>query len=91
MGREFDTDDDANAFIQRQDGWVLTRAGVPTVMVGGSFANMKILEDFLSGPYHKPGDDLDRPLVLEGAAEDTELLIAFGRKLADPEQYRPQR
>src|SRR3546814_15231386 len=70
LGRAVDTDTEANAFVQRQDGWVLTRAGVPTVMVGGSFANMKILEDFLRGPYHKPGDDLDRPLVLEGAAEE---------------------
>ena len=91
LGRAVDTDTDANAFVQRQDGWVLTRAGVPTVMVGGSFANMEVLEDFLSGPYHKPDDDLDRPLVLEGAAEDTELLIALGRKLADPDQYQPRR
>ncbi|WP_158274701.1 M28 family peptidase [Sphingosinicella humi] len=91
LGREVDTDDEANALVQRQDGWVLTRAGVPTVMVGGSFSDMKVLGDFLGGPYHQPEDDLKRPLVLEGAAEDTELLIALGRKMADPEQYRPGR
>ena len=90
LGRAVDSDEEANAFVQRQDGWALTRAGVPTVMVGGSFANMKILGAFLSGPYHKPEDDLERPLVLEGAAEDTELLIALGRKLADPSQYDPE-
>jgi Zn-dependent M28 family amino/carboxypeptidase len=88
LGREIDTDDEANVMIQRQDGWMLARAGVPTVMVGGSFSDMKVLRDFLGGPYHKPEDDLDHPLVLEGAAEDAELLIALGRKLADPEQYR---
>jgi hypothetical protein len=91
LGREIDADEEANALVQRQDGWALTRAGVPTVMVGGSFSDMDALEAFLSGPYHKPGDDLEHPLVLDGAAEDTELLIALGRKLADPEQYRPKR
>ena len=89
LGRAIDADLDANAFVQRQDGWELTRAGVPTVMVGGSFANMASLGAFLSGPYHKPDDDLDRAIKLDGAAEDTDLLIALGRKLADPQVYRP--
>ncbi len=89
LGRAIDADDEGNAFIQRQDGWELTKAGVPTVMVGGSFANMTQLQTFLGGPYHKPDDDLKRPIILGGAAEDTDLLIALGRKLADPKQYRP--
>ena len=91
LGRKVDADEEANALVQRQDGWALTRAGVPTVMVGGSFSDMEALEAFLSGPYHKPEDDLEHPLVLDGAAEDSELLIALGRKLADPEEYRPKR
>ena len=89
LGREVDPDSEANAFVQRQDGWALTRAGVPTVMVGGSFANMTTLGAFLSGPYHRPNDDLAREIILDGAAEDTDLLIALGRKLADPAQYQP--
>jgi Zn-dependent M28 family amino/carboxypeptidase len=89
LGRTLDTDGEADSFVSRQDGWVLTRAGVPTVMVGGSFSNMKQLQSFLSGPYHKPDDDLDRTMLLEGAAEDTDLLIALGRKLADPKIYQP--
>ena len=89
LGRTLDTDGEADSFVSRQDGWVLTRAGVPTVMVGGSFSNMKQLQAFLSGPYHKPNDDLDRAMLLEGAAEDTDLLIALGRKLADPKIYQP--
>ena len=88
LGRAVDSDAEANAFIQRQDGWELTKAGIPTVMVGGSFANMATLQAFLGGPYHKPDDDLDRPIELDGAAEDTELMIALGRKLADPKQYK---
>lgn len=91
LGRAVDTDEEANAFVQRQDGWELTKAGVPTVMVGGSFANMTKLQAFLGGAYHKPEDDLKRPIELDGAAEDTDLMIALGRKLADPKQYRPQR
>jgi hypothetical protein len=58
-------------------------------MVGGSFANMQQLGTFLGGAYHKPEDDLKQPLILEGAAEDTDLLIALGRRLADPKRYRP--
>jgi Zn-dependent M28 family amino/carboxypeptidase len=89
LGRKVDSDLEANAFIQRQDGWELTKAGIPTVMIGGSFADMGKLGAFLAGPYHKPDDDLSRPIELGGAAEDTELTIALVRKLADPAQYRP--
>ena len=52
---------------------------------------MTKLQAFLGGPYHKPNDDLDRPIELGGAIEDTELMIALGRKLADPKKYRPER
>jgi hypothetical protein len=89
LGRKVDADLEANAFIQRQDGWALTKAGIPTVMVGGSFSSMAKLGAFLSGPYHGPEDDLSRPIELGGAAEDTELTIALVRKLADLRQYRP--
>jgi hypothetical protein len=87
LGRKVDADLEANAFIQRQDGWELTQAGIPTVMVGGSFSDLGTLGAFLSGPYHKPDDDLSRPIELGGAAEDTELTVALVRKLADPAQY----
>lgn len=90
LGREIDGDQQADALIQRQDGWPLDQAGIPTVMAGGSISDLSVLGRFLSGPYHKPNDDLSTPLVLEGAAEDTELLIALGRLLADPAQYRPE-
>jgi hypothetical protein len=50
---------------------------------------MKELGAFLSGPYHGPDDDLGRPLILEGAAEDADLMIALGRRLADPALYSP--
>jgi len=92
MGRRLDTDDEAAALIQRQDGWALTQAGVPAIMVGGSFSNMALLNAFLSGRYHGPDDQVDGALVLDGAAEDANLSVALARRLADPAIYqRPLR
>ncbi|HEX9946643.1 MAG TPA: M20/M25/M40 family metallo-hydrolase [Allosphingosinicella sp.] len=91
-GRVLDRDDEAAAFVERQDGWALTRAGVRSIMVGGSFADMKKLGAFLGGAYHSPADNPGPGLILDGAAEDTDLMIALGRKLADPAYYpRPAR
>jgi len=86
-GRALDGDDEAAAFIERQDGWALARAGVPAIMVNGSFADMKKLGAFLGGPYHSAADNPGPGVVLEGAAEDTDLMIALGRKLADPARF----
>jgi Zn-dependent M28 family amino/carboxypeptidase len=86
-GRVLDSDGEADSFVTRQDGWALMKEGVPAIMVGGSFSDMKELGAFLSGPYHGPDDDLGRPLILEGAAEDADLMIALGRRLADPALY----
>ncbi|MEA3051624.1 MAG: hypothetical protein QOG72_527 [Sphingomonadales bacterium] len=91
-GRTLDEDDEAAAFVERQDGWALARAGVPAIMVGGSFSDMKLLGAFLAGPYHSPADNPGPGLVLDGAAEDADLMVALGRKLADPARYRlPER
>jgi len=89
LGRRMDTTYAADAFIRRQDGWALTRAGVPAVMVGGSFANMDALQDFLSGAYHGPDDEAGPDIPLDGAAEDGDLMVALVRRLADPARYRP--
>ncbi|HEY0129927.1 MAG TPA: M20/M25/M40 family metallo-hydrolase [Allosphingosinicella sp.] len=86
-GRTPDRDDEAAAFVERQDGWALARAGVPAIMVGGSFADMEKLGAFLGGPYHSAADNPGPGLMLEGAAEDTDLMIALGRKLTDPALY----
>ena len=88
LGRTMDNDGEADSFVTRQDGYMLSREGIPTVMVGGSFSNMNVLQAFLAGPYHKPDDDLKRDIVLDGAAEDSDLMIALARKLADPKRYQ---
>lgn len=87
MGRRLDGDEEADRMVERQDGWALARAGVPAIMVGGSFADMARLEAFLSGPYHAPEDEPGPGLILDGAAEDANLLVALGRRLADPALY----
>ncbi|MGQ0558210.1 MAG: M28 family peptidase [Sphingosinicella sp.] len=84
MGRRLDTDRDADILAQRHDGWALTRNGIPGFVVGGSFADMERVNAFLSGSYHGPDDEPGPTLELGGAAEDANLMVALGRRLADP-------
>jgi hypothetical protein len=88
MNRTLDADDEAEAFVQRQDGYELAQVGIPTVMVGGSFSNMQYLNAFLGGNYHGPADQPGGDFPLEGATEDANLMVALGRRLADPDVYR---
>ncbi|MFD1950584.1 M28 family peptidase [Sphingomonas arantia] len=87
LGRKVDTDLEANAFIDRQDGAVLVRRGVPAVMIGGSFSDLKRLEAFLGSVYHGPADAPGKSVVLGGAAEDADLTVAVARTLVDPAAY----
>ncbi|HEX8623052.1 MAG TPA: M28 family peptidase [Allosphingosinicella sp.] len=86
-GRRLDRDDEADQFVERQDGWALERAGVPAIVIGGSFSDMRKLGAFLGGAYHSPADNPGPGLLLDGAAEDADLMVALGRKLADPALY----
>lgn len=87
LGLKIDPDDEAKAFIRRQDGWAFGSKDVPFVMAGTGFSDMEQLQKFLGGPYHKPEDDLSRPIELGGAADDANLHIALIRLLADPRHY----
>jgi hypothetical protein len=92
MGRRTDNAHEADIMAERQDGWALARHGVPAIMVGGSFASMARLNAFLQGRYHQPSDQADAAIEMGGATEDANLLVALGRRLADPAVYaRPQR
>ncbi len=82
LGRTMDDDGEADAFVRRQDGWALAQAGIPALMVGGSFSDMTLLQAFLNGPYHQPTDDLNQTIELGGAAEDADLHIALIRHFA---------
>jgi len=87
LGRDVEDSLDANAFIQRQDGWALAAKGVPALMVGGSFADLELLQTYLRGNYHGPDDELNEDFELGGAAEDTDLHIALARYFANKDTY----
>ena len=90
-GRQVDTDEEANVMVQRQDGWKLNQAGIPTIMVGGSFSDMNVLGAFLQGHYHSPDDQAVGSIQLDGAVEDANLMVDLARRLADPSVYRRPR
>ncbi len=87
-GRKIETSTDANAFIQRQDGWALAQKGVPALMVGGSFADLELMQKFLDSDYHGPDDELTETTELGGAAEDADLHIALGQHFADTRKFK---
>lgn len=77
LGRAIDSDLEGNAFIRRQDGWALTQKDVPSIMAGGSFTDMALLQAFLGGNYHGPDDELTDATPLGGAADDADLHVAL--------------
>ncbi|MBK6706032.1 MAG: M28 family peptidase [Sphingomonadales bacterium] len=91
LKRKIESSTDANAYIQRQDGWALTEKNVPALMVGGSFADLGKLEAFLKSDYHGPNDEVAETLQLGGAAEDADLHIELGRYFADTRKYKPKK
>ena len=90
-GRAIESSTEANAFIQRQDGWALTQKEVPALMVGGSFADLNLMQKFLGSDYHGPNDELTDSTELGGAAEDADLHIALGRHFADTRKYKSKK
>lgn len=87
LGRTMDDDGEADAFIQRQDGWALGAKGVTSLMVGGSFSDMPLLEAFLGSDYHQAADNFSDKIPLGGAAEDADLHVALGRAFADTKAW----
>lgn len=83
LGREIESSTDANAFIRRQDGWALASKGVPSVMVGGSFADLDLLNKFLSSDYHTVRDEYSEKTELAGAAEDAVLHVKLAEHFAN--------
>lgn len=76
----------ADSFLQRQDGWVLLQAGVPTVLLSGTYGSRAVLDPFLASHYHRASDEAAR-LDLSGAIEDLLLHEALIREVADPARY----
>jgi hypothetical protein len=76
--------DAANVYVRRQDGWALMKRDVPAVMISSSWSDVTMVEKFMDGDYHRPGDQVSRGLELGGAADDVEFLTALARWFADP-------
>ncbi len=87
LDRDIEPSEEANAFIRRQDGWALAAKGVPAFMVGGSFSDPELLQEFLDGVYHGPDDEAVAEMELGGAAQDTELHIALACHFANLDTY----
>ena len=87
LGRRLDTDRDADIVTRRQDGWALTRNGIPTAMATSNASDMELLRAFLAGDYHGPGDEPTADIEYGGAVEDANLLVALARAFADPVQF----
>jgi Zn-dependent M28 family amino/carboxypeptidase len=78
----------ANAFVRRQDGWALSKSGIPSVMIGGAFADNDRLQKFLGSDYHGPKDELSAGLDLSGAVEDAQLHVALGRYFSSTRSFK---
>lgn len=88
LGRKLDEDGEADDYVDRQDGWALGAKGVTSLMVGGSFSDMPLLEKFLESNYHDPDDEFSDQVPLGGAADDADLHVALGRIFADSKRWR---
>ncbi|HEX4848470.1 MAG TPA: M28 family peptidase [Novosphingobium sp.] len=75
--------DAANAYVRRQDGWALMKYDVPAVMISSSWSDIAVVERFMEGDYHRPGDQLSRGIELGGAADDVEFLLGLTRWFGD--------
>jgi len=87
-GRTVGEQDLADSFVQRQDGWALLQAGVPTVLLSSSYGSQVVLHPFLDSRYHRPQDKVEG-IELGGAVDDLLLHEGLIRLLADPARYQP--
>jgi hypothetical protein len=87
MKRKLAAGDGANAYIKRQDSWVLMQHDVPTVMVSSSYGNMERIERFMEDTYHRPGDEAGATIDYSGMADDVNLQVELVRAFADAKRY----
>ena len=73
----------ANAYVRRQDGWALMKHDVPAVMISSSWSDIGLVERFMEGDYHRPGDQMSRGIELGGAADDAEFLVLLAGWFGD--------
>ncbi len=80
-----------NGFYYRSDHFNFARAGVPALYIKngidhvekGEAYGRQLASDYVATRYHKPSDEYDPSWDLSGNQQDTELLYAVSRELAD--------
>ncbi len=85
--RKAETSLESNAYLKRQDAWVLLEKGVPALMVTSGFADPQILSKFIEGPYHGVDDELNPNTELGGAAEDAMLHVEMVKYFSNLKKY----
>ncbi|PTR11645.1 peptidase M28-like protein [Novosphingobium sp. GV055] len=76
----------ANAYVRRQDSWVLMQHDVPAIMVSTSYADEARLDRFMTGAYHTPADTPDH-VNYAGMADDVQINTELVREFADARRY----
>jgi len=90
MKRKLAPDDAANAFVKRQDSWVLIQHDVPSVMVSTSYSDPARLEAFMDNTYHRPSDEASK-VVYGGMVDDVLIQAELVRYFADTKAWPPTR
>lgn len=87
MKRKLVSGDGANAYIRRQDSFILMQHDVPAVMVSNSYGDMERIERFMEDTYHRPSDQPGQGIDYAGMADDVNLQVELVRAFADPRRY----
>ena len=87
MKRKLAPGDGPNAYIKRQDSWVLMQHDVPAVMVSSSYGDMERIERFMEDTYHRPLDQAGGNINYAGMADDVALQVELVRAFADIKRY----
>lgn len=87
MKRKLAAGDGPNAYIKRQDSWILMQHDVPAVMVSSSYGDMERIERFMEDTYHRPGDQAGPLIDYSGMADDVALQVELVRAFADVKRY----
>ncbi|HWS25574.1 MAG TPA: M28 family metallopeptidase [Xanthomonadales bacterium] len=84
-----------NGFYYRSDHFNFAIAGVPSLYAKngidhvekGEAYGRQVAADYVAKAYHKPADEFDPNWDLSGNVQDTELLYAVAREIADGDQW----
>jgi Zn-dependent M28 family amino/carboxypeptidase len=84
-----------NGFYYRSDHFNFAKAGVPSLypkngidhLEKGEAYGRQVAADYVARAYHKPADEFDPNWDLSGNVQDTELLYAVAREIADGDEW----